>query len=146
MRPFLRSISASFGLCLFTVGVGFPLAAGAQSAPDLRLPPAAVALQGVPDVQIETTREGATRRQLDAAAAEKHPLNIRLADGRFYRAGEREPLVVSAAGAFTYLLSREPGHYVRIRRVNDKLEYVEHLDTAIGSVTYWGELRVVLGK
>jgi hypothetical protein len=35
---------------------------------------------------------------------------------------------------------------VRIRQLRDKLTYVEHVDTDTGSVTYWGELRIVLGK
>ena len=45
-----------------------------------------------------------------------------------------------------YLSSTEPGRYVRIRRLNDRLAYVEHLDTTLGTVTYWGELRVVVGQ
>jgi hypothetical protein len=35
---------------------------------------------------------------------------------------------------------------VRLRRINEKLTYVEHLDMGSRSVTYWGELRVVLPK
>jgi hypothetical protein len=35
---------------------------------------------------------------------------------------------------------------VKIRRLTDRLLYVEHLDMPFLSVTYWGELRIVLKK
>jgi hypothetical protein len=44
------------------------------------------------------------------------------------------------------LTSAEPGRYVRFKRINDRIAYVEHVDTAFGSVTYWGELRIVLDR
>jgi hypothetical protein len=31
-------------------------------------------------------------------------------------------------------------------RLNDRVSYVEHVDLASGSVTWWGELRIVIGK
>ena len=49
------------------------------------------------------------------------------------------------SGEFTYLTA-EPGQDVRLRKVDDKIEYVEHVDKAWESVTWWGELRVVLKK
>ena len=53
---------------------------------------------------------------------------------------------MTSSGEFTYLSSNEPSRYVRVRRLNDRLTYIEHVDTALGSVTYWGELRIVIGK
>jgi len=35
---------------------------------------------------------------------------------------------------------------VRFRRLGERLSYVEHVDLDLGSVTYWGELRIVLDK
>jgi hypothetical protein len=67
--------------------------------------------------------------------------------GRYVWASrENAPLILSSSGEFTYLSSSKPGNYVRFRQVNNRITYVEHLDTAHGSVTYWGELRVVLGN
>ena len=132
--------------CVFAF-VGYVDLVSAQSANGrIRLPQGTTALEGVPEVQIETTREGEKRQTLDAATAAKHPVRIRVADGRFYRGTDNEPLAVSQSGAFTYLMSKEPGNYVRLRQVNDKLLYVEHLDMAPGIVTYWGELRIVVRK
>ena len=56
------------------------------------------------------------------------------------------PLTLSTAGDMTYFSSAEPGRYVRLRRINDTLTYVEHLDMGSRSVTYWDELRVGLQK
>jgi hypothetical protein len=120
-----------------------------QDAPkdNLRLPHDATGLEGVPQVRVDVTRETTTRRELDRSEAARSPLAIRIADGRFYWAsrGDR-PLAPTPSGDFTYLSSAEPGRYVRIRRLNDTLTYVEHIDTEFGSVTYWGELRVVLSR
>jgi hypothetical protein len=52
---------------------------------------------------------------------------------------------MNASEEFTYL-SSDPGQYVRIARVNDRITYVEHVDTALGSITWWGELKIVLGS
>jgi hypothetical protein len=120
------------------------------------LPRNATALEGLPQVRIDTTRDDVRRKELDASEAAKSRLLIKIVDGRFYW-GDRAsvPLTVTSAGGFTYLSSGEPGRYVRFRYVNDTLTYVEHTDiayevkntnTAYGSVTYWGELRVILGN
>ena len=45
-----------------------------------------------------------------------------------------------------YLSSTEPGTYVRFTELGNRLLYVEHLDMPFGSVTFWGEARVVFGK
>jgi hypothetical protein len=111
------------------------------------IPTNATALEGVPAVRIDTTQEGATRRELGAAEAAKNRLRITVVNGQYYWASRKDlPLTVSSSGEFIYLSSREPGKYVRVRRLNDKLSYIEHVDMALGSVTYWGELRIVVEK
>jgi hypothetical protein len=110
-------------------------------------PPNATALEGTPDIRIETTSDAATRRQLDSTDAAANRLRIQVKDGAFYWSSrDNSRLALTTAGDFTYLSSTTPGRYVRIRRVNDRLTYVEHVDTTFGSVSYWGELRVVIGK
>ena len=110
-------------------------------------PKEATALEGLPQIRIETTRDSAARRTLDPKEAARDRLTIRIADGRLYWSSRGDgPLAQTSFGEFTYLSSAEPGRYVRIRRLNDKLTYVEHVDTELGSVTYWGELHVVIGK
>jgi hypothetical protein len=130
------------------VGV-FGLAAifGLAGAVAGQVPANATALEGVPTVRIDTTQETATRRELARAEAATSLLKIQIIDGRYYWASHgNRPLTVSTSGDFTYLASTEPGRYVRFRRLNDRLTYVEHVDMPSGSVTYWGELRIVLGK
>jgi len=130
---------------LGALGVAAWLCAASSGA--AQVPAGATALEGVPTVRIDTTQEGAIRRELDDAEAAASRLRIRIVDGRYYQAGRNDrPLRVTTAGDFTYLMSDEPGRYVRFRRLNDRLTYVEHVDMAAGSVTFWGELRVVLGK
>ena len=107
----------------------------------------ATVLEGVPAVRLDATREDATRRQLNGAEAAKERLTIDIVDGQYYWSSrESRPLTLTSSGEFTYLSSTEPGKYVRFRRINDRIAYVEHVDMAFGSVTYWGELRIVLGK
>jgi hypothetical protein len=121
---------------------------GAQSAaqPPI-LPPDAVGLEGRPAVRVETTPEGTTRRTLGEREAGEARLSIRMKNGRYYWEDEpTRPLLMREAGEFTYLSGPEPGRYVRFTRINDRLQYVEHIDHELGSVTYWGELRVVLGR
>jgi hypothetical protein len=70
-------------------------------------------------------------------------LTIRVVDGQFYwTSRENRPLRLSQSGEFTYLAS-DPGRYIRFTRLDDQIGYVEHLDAAWGSVTWWGELRIV---
>jgi hypothetical protein len=121
------------------------LAVGQQNR--LTLPPDVTALEGLPEVQVETTREGASRRVLGRTDAEGSRLQIRVEDGRLFWGGSNEPLAVHESGAYTYLSSAtEPGRYVRLSRLNDRLTYVEHVDKSDRSVTFWGELRIVLGS
>jgi hypothetical protein len=113
----------------------------------LVIPQNATALEGIPRVRIDTTRDTVTRRELAAAEAAKSRLTIRIDDGRLYWASRDDRLLTrTASEEFTYLLSTVPGRYVRIRELNDTLTYVEHLDMPSGSVTYWGELRIVVRK
>jgi hypothetical protein len=136
-------VAAAAALILLTGAVTGQAQAPA-SAPVI--PRDATALEGTPRVKIDATREGAVREVLDAAEAAKNRLTIKIADGRFYWAGQGDqPLSVTSAGGYTYLSSTEPGRYMRFTWLNNTLAYVEHVDTPLGSVTYWGELRVVLG-
>jgi hypothetical protein len=113
----------------------------------MTFPPNAAKLEGLPRVRIDTTRDQVRRRELDAAEAARSRLTITIVDGQLYR-GDRTgtPLTITTADGFTYLSSRHPGRYIRVQRLNDTFSYVEHVDMAFGSVTYWGELRVVLKK
>jgi hypothetical protein len=117
------------------------------SEPDVVFPVKAAVLEGVPHVRIDTTRDRVSRRELDATESAKSRLIITIRDGQFFQ-GDRfgRPLTVTTAGGFTYLSSTRPGRYIRVQRLNDTLDYIEHVDMASGSVTYWGELRVVLNK
>jgi hypothetical protein len=112
---------------------------------DVTFPANAHALEGLPQVRIDLTKEKVVRRELAPAEAAKSRLTIQILDGRFYW-GDRTgvPLTLTKSGSFTYLSSTEPGRYIRIQEINDTLSYIEHVDMAFGSVTYWGELRVVL--
>ena len=114
---------------------------------DVPVPVNAQALEGLPQVRIDATRDKVVRRELDRAEAAKSRLTIQIANGRFYW-GDRTgvPLTVTKSGSFTYLSSTEPGRYIRIQEINDILSYIEHVDMAFGSVTYWGELHVVIGN
>lgn len=133
-----------------TAIVSVVLAAGTASAQEptatdvLGIPREATVLEGLPDVRVEVTDETVTRRQLDADESEKDRLRMRVKDGRLFT--DEGPLSVSESGGFTYLTSTQPGRYVRLRRVNDRLMYAEHIDMGERSVTYWGELRIVVGR
>ncbi len=128
------ALVASLGLGLARPGTG-------------QIPEKATLLEGFPTVRVDATQEAATRRPLRADEAAKNQLRIRIVDGRYYWASaDDQPLTVSTDGGYTYLTSTVPGRYVRLRRVNDRLTYVEHVDMPAGSVTFWGELRVALGK
>ena len=114
---------------------------------DVTIPATAQALEGLPQIRIDATKDQVVRRELDATEAAKSRLTIKILDGRFYWGDSTgSPLTMTKSGSFTYLTSTEPGRYIRIQRLNDTLTYVEHVDMAFSSVTYWGELRVVLGQ
>jgi hypothetical protein len=122
------------------------LGAAAQEPPGrVEIPADATVLEGVPNIKVETGEAATTRRVLDKAEADRDRLRIRVVDGEYYWVSRgNRPLRLNASGAFTYL-SSDPGQYIRFTRVNDRISYVEHVDTALGSVTWWGEMTIVVG-
>jgi hypothetical protein len=97
-------------------------------------------------VRIEAAQSGTTRHVLNAAESVKSRLLVKFIDGQYYwTSRDNRRLRLDASGPFTYL-SSEPGSYVKLTRINDKLAYVEHVDMPTGSVTWWGELQIVVGK
>jgi hypothetical protein len=129
------------------LAVSAVLAQTPPARPDAVIPSNAAVLEGVPRVRIDTTQDHVTRRELDAAEAARSRLTITIRDGQLYR-GDRTgtPLTITTSDGFTYLSSSRPGRYIRIQRLHDTLSYIEHVDMAFGSVTYWGELRVAVTK
>ena len=135
------------GVGVLTLLLLLACSAGAQDARPIVFPPNATALEGLPTLRVETTPEATTRRQLDSEEAAASRLRIQIKDGSFYWSSRDDRrLTLTPAGEFMYLSSTEAGRYVRIRRLNDRLTYVEHLDTTLGTLTYWGELRIVVGQ
>lgn len=139
------------GKCIHTAALVASLwtltvAAAAQEPPRrVELPVEAAVLEGLPSIKVETGEAVTTRHVLDPAAADRDRLRISVVDGQYYWVSRgNRPLRMNASGAFTYL-SSEPGQYVRIARVNDRIAYIEHVDTALGSITWWGELTIVVG-
>lgn len=111
------------------------------------IPQGASKLEGLPAVRLDATKDDAKRRPLNRAEATKEKLTISIVNGQYYwTSRENRPLTLRSSGEFTCLSSADPGLYVRFRKVNDRIAYVEHVDSALGSVTYWGELRIVLGR
>lgn len=143
-RHVLLSVIAATACAMAASGV----ASRAQAPADgIGLPPNAMSLEGVPTVRLEATRDAATRRRLDSREALGERLVIQIDDGRLiWSSRGGRPLTVTSAGTYTYLLSAQPGQYIRLQRLNDRLTYVEHLDFDARSVTYWGELKIVLGS
>ncbi len=133
--------AAVIGLVLMT---GVVYAQEPKATELLGIPQDATLLEGLPDVRVEVTDEAVTRRPVAPEEAEKERLRVRVKDGSLF--SDDGPLTVSESGGFTYLSSTRPGRYVRLRRLNDRLLYAEHVDMGERSVTYWGELRVVVGR
>ena len=83
---------------------------------------------------------------LDPAEAAKDRLLVSIVDGQFYwTTRENRRLRLNSSGDYTYL-SSEPGNYIRMTRVNDRVSYVEHVDLGSESITWWGELTIRIGK
>jgi hypothetical protein len=113
--------------------------------PRVEIPAAAATLEGTPTVRIDSDQGTTTRTVLDTAEAARSRLIISRIDDQFYwTSRENRPLRLESSEAFTYFVS-EPGKYIRITRMNDRISYVEHVDLASGDVTWWGELKIVLG-
>lgn len=110
------------------------------------IPRTATTLEGVPTVRIDSTEKGATRRVLTDSEAKQNRLSVRVANGQFYwTSRDNRPLRLDFTDGFTYLQDK-PGSYIKFTKVDDKITYVEHVDHGLESITYWGELRVVVGK
>ena len=105
-------------------------------------------LEGEPSVRVRTSESAAERVELSDSEAASERLEIRVESGRYLWASRDDALLQSRqVGEYTYLSSADsPGEYIRITRLNDRLSYVEHLETAGGHVTYWGELSIRLGR
>lgn len=135
------------------------LPSSGQAAPQrIEIPLGATTLEGIPSVRIDSAEGRTTRQVLTAATAKKDRLLISVVDGKFFwTSRDNRPLQLTSSGEFTYFAS-EAGSYIRLTRINDKISYVEHLDTALmspaqrpsvlpfGTVTWWGELKIVVGK
>lgn len=145
---FLPRMIAAISVVMGCLGLAVPTSPGQEPPRPQRveIPPTATTLEGVPTVRIDSAEAGTTRRVLSAPEAAKSRLTVSLVDGRYYwTSRENRLLEGSSSGEFTYL-SSDPGHYIRFTRLNDKISYAEHVDLASGSVTWWGELRIVVGK
>lgn len=117
------------------------------ASPPVVIPADATAMKGSPTVRVETTADATRRQTLTGKDANQHGLRITVNGGRyFWTSRQNEELTLRTAGDFTYLTTANPGQYVRLRRINDRLTYVEHVEMDSRSVTYFGELRIVLGK
>lgn len=143
----IQHILRPLGLALGLAAV--PVLLPAQDAPKptkVEIPATAIALEGVPKVRIDEGEARATHRVLAAPEAMRERLVVRVRNGQFYwETRDNQPLRLNLSGEFTYL-STDPGHYIRLSRVGDTLSYVEHVEMDSRSVTWRGELRIVLGK
>lgn len=144
----LKRIVGVIGVVGASVGLAVSGAISQEQTrpPSVEIPAGATALEGVPTVRIESAEGGTTRRVLSKAEAAQNRLVVNIVDGQFYwKSRDNRLLRLNSSGEFTYL-SSEPGKYIRITRLNDKLSYVEHVDRRAGHITWWGELRIVGGK
>jgi hypothetical protein len=143
----LRTSLAACGSALAIFGAVAAAASGQTVPEGILVPPNAVAIEGTPVVRVDATEDHVARQLLTEREVAQNRLRIRVENGRYFWASRgNRPLTLTSSGEFIYLESSEPGQYVRFRRVNDRLSSVEHVDMAQGSVTYWGELRIILGK
>jgi len=135
-------------MALVAAGILFGLvgAAGAQE-PGIEIPDDAV-LEGLPVEREVSSPEGTERTALTSIEAAASGLRISVEDGRYSWASRGgEPLELRTGDGFTYLSStRSPGQYIQITRIDDRLAYVEHLDTEAGHVIFRGELRITIGR
>lgn len=148
MRSRSRSITAG-GFAIGALCLAASIARAQQSAEPqpVEIPATATVLEGIPTVRVDTAEGGlAARRVLSEAEADESRLTVGLIDDRYYwTSRENRPLQKVAIGVYTYL-SSDPGHYIRFTRLNDRIAYEEHVDSVSGSTTWWGELRIVVGK
>jgi len=144
---FVPRMAGVIGVAIVSVGLAVSGASG-QEPPQpqaVQIPATATALEGLPAVRVDSAEGVTTRRVLGEAEAAKSRLRVSVIDGQYYwTSRENRLLRLNASGAFTYL-SSEPGQYIRFTRLHDRIAYVEHVDLGFGSVTWWGELRIVPG-
>ena len=140
----VRTVGATMGALCLIASVSF----GQESAEPqpVDIPPTGAVLEGIPTVRVDAAEDGATLQVLSESEAEESRLTVGFVDDQYYwTSRENRPLQKFAVGAFTYL-SSDPGHYIRFTRLNDRIAYTEHVDSASGSTTWWGELRIVVGE
>jgi hypothetical protein len=145
--PSLRRITGAVGVALVCLGWVARAAQAQEPAPTqpVEIPPSATVLEGVPTSRVDAAEGTTTRHVLDQAEAAKSRLRVTVKDGQYYWTSRDNRLLrLNSSGAFTYL-SADPGQYIRFTRINDRITYVEHVDTALGSVTWWGEMKIVVG-
>ena len=112
----------------------------------IEIPADAIRLEGIPRMRVEEEETRATHRILQPAEASKERLVVRVRNGEFFwETRDNQPLRLNLSGEFTYL-STDPGHYIRLSRVGDTLTYVEHVEMDSRSVTWRGEIKIVLGR
>jgi hypothetical protein len=112
----------------------------------VQIPANAIALEGIPTVRVDSAEGDTTRRVLSQNEATTSRLLVNIVDGKYYwTSRDNRALRLDASGPFTYL-SSEPGKYIRFTRMDDKVAYVDHVDMPLGSVTWWGELEIILRK
>lgn len=143
-----RLMGALLATALLCAGWRTPVSA--QAAPGapatFEIPRTATTLEGIPSVRVDLSAEASQRRVLSKDEAAKNKLNIKVKNGQFFWASQGgEPLALNRQGEFTFL-SATPGNYISVRKVKDRITYVEHLDNKGQYITYFGELRVVVGK
>lgn len=139
----LRRAALAVGVASLLLAAG----AAAQEGQSVDIP-ANATLEGVPTEREESSATATERIALSAQEAEAEGLLISVENGRISWASRGgEPLELRTGDGFTYLTStRTPGEYIQITRFNDRIAYVEHLDTAAGHVIYRGELSIRLGR
>jgi hypothetical protein len=142
---------AALALCLAVAGPTAGQEGGdrqpARAAVQSQDLPHSGTLEGLPKFRVDLTPEAAKRRELDVNEAQANPLRVRVKDGQFYWESRGNRLLkLDSSGPYTYL-SSGPGNYIRLTKLNDHFAYVEHVELKdFGSVTWWGELRVILGQ
>jgi hypothetical protein len=138
-------------LAAIMLGAGWLSPAWAQGTPrgtqaPVEIPTTAATLEGIPSVRVDLSADNSTRRVLAKDEASKNKLNIKVKNGQFFWASRaNEPLSLNKSGEYTFL-SATPGNYITLRKVNDRITYVEHVDQKDRYITYFGELRIVVGK
>jgi len=143
-----RQTAGTFAVVMFCLGLGASMARAQSGGPPegVQIPAGAATLEGIPTVRVDSTEQGATRKVLKPTEALKERLTVKQVDGKYFWASrENKLLQLNSSGPYTYL-SSEPGKYIRFTRINDRITYVEHVDSALGSVTWFGELRIVGGR